>query len=61
MDVNRNIIPIVEDDQGEGVHDPLEESEIAQTLRSLTRKEARDLAKKHKIPWKIVQQYRRPK
>jgi hypothetical protein len=61
MDVSRNIIPIIEDDQGEGVYDPLEESEIIQSLKGLTRAEARRLAKQHKIPWNVVQQYRHPK
>jgi hypothetical protein len=61
MDVSRNIIPIVEDDQGEGIYDPLEESEIVQSLKGLTRAEARRLAKQHKIPWKEVQKYRNSK
>lgn len=58
MDVSRNIIPVVEDDQGEGAYDPLEESEIIQTLQGLTRPEARRLAKQHRIPWHVISKYR---
>ena len=45
MDANNNIIPYVEDDQGEGVKDPLEIDDIMRELRKTQIKYSNEILK----------------
>ena len=46
MDANNNIIPIVEDDQGEGFKDPLDQDELIRQLRIQDKKSSAKLINK---------------
>ncbi len=41
------------------VHDPAEESELIFKIRTLPRKEAREMAREFHVPWEVVRAYRR--